>query len=52
VSSSYKTAFAALLNALVDMQESPAYAARKSVLAEAEAVIVRLEKELAERKEQ
>jgi hypothetical protein len=40
-----KTQYPELLNALSEMQESPAYAVRRSVLAEAERVIVKLEKE-------
>lgn len=45
------TAFATLLNALVDMQASPAYAVRKGVLAEAEQTILALEKKANENAE-
>lgn len=40
-----KSKYANLLNQLSDMQESPAYAARKQVLAEAERLIVELEQD-------
>ena len=41
-----KSKHATLLNALAEMQESPAYAARRGVLQQAEELIVRLEREL------
>lgn len=43
-----KSSYAELLNSLDDMQQSPVYAVRKRVLAEAECAIVRLEKEVEE----
>lgn len=41
-----KSKHATLLNALAEMQASPAYAARRGVLQQAEELIVRLEQEL------
>lgn len=45
MSDSIKSSSASLLNALVDMQASPAYAVRKEVLMQAESAIVSLEKQ-------
>ena len=47
-----KTNYASLLNTLCEMQESPMYAARKGVLADAENTILQLEKERDEYKEE
>lgn len=45
MSDGYKSKYAICLNALDEMQQSIAYAARKSVLWEAETIIVNLESE-------